>query len=221
MWSASKLSRHCAHHHILSDLNPRPTRDKAAAKGKVFHAALEEWQKSGIVPAMADGDVAGWLQIMVDHGWAWPDGVEMEVLWGFNTWRMFSPVEEKQPHVYEALDGETLITAGRADACWMSGDVLTVVDWKTGRTLAPPARINLQVNAAGIALAQKWQARAFVPCLYYAREGRWDIGDEVDVSAPTEWGLLAEIEAAASLDNNPHPGPHCSDCWERKNCEAA
>lgn len=162
-WTASKLSRFCAHHHVLSDLNPRPTRDKAAAKGTAFHAALEEWRRTGVVPAMADDDVAGWVQIMVDNGWAWPDGCETEVAWGLNAWGMFSPVKETSPHVYEAIDGEPLITAGRADACWMTGDVLTVVDWKTGRSDAPPARSNLQVNAAGIALAQKWKARAFVP----------------------------------------------------------
>lgn len=220
MWTASKLRRDCAHANVLADLNPRPTRDAAANKGKAFHAALQDWQDFGAIPAMSDPDVTAWLQIMVDNNWSWPDGVELEVAWGLNTWGKFSPVEETQPHVYTALDGEPLITAGRADACWLAGDVLTVVDWKTGRTQAPPARINLQVNAAGIALAQKWKARAYVPCVYYAREGRWDVGDEVELPGEAH-GILTDIEAAAALDSQPHPGPHCSDCWERKNCKEA
>lgn len=171
---------------------------------------------------MADKDVALWLDIMIQHGWAWPDGVELEVPWGLNTWGMFSPVKETAPHVYEALDGETLITAGRADACWLAGDVLVSVDWKTGRTQAPPARINLQVNAAGIALAQKWKARAYCPAIYYAREGRWDMGEEVELFAlDSATTILQDITDAAALDDKPHAGSWCSDCWERKNCEAA
>lgn len=221
MWTASKLSRFCAHHHLLSDLNPRPTRDKAAAKGTVFHSAIEEWHANGRVPLMVDADVSAWLETMVSHGWAWPDGVELEVKWGLSKWGTFVPVEEKEPHVYTALDGEVLLTAGRADACWMAGDVLVVIDWKTGRTQAPLAYENLQVNAAGIALAQRWKAHAYIPGIYYAREGRWDMGSEVDVGGDTWNALITEVGAAAALDDKPHPGRHCDACWERKNCEAA
>ena len=221
MWTASKLSRGCAHHHVLSEMNPRPTRDKAAAKGTAFHSALEEWLKTGVVPAMADADVAGWLALMVENGWAWPDGVELEVKWGLSMWGTFVPVEEKTPHVYTPLDGgEDLLTAGRIDAAWMHGDVLVAIDWKTGRTTAPPARINLQVNAAGIALAQRWNARAYQPGIYYARETRWDMGDEVELPGECH-GILTDIEAAAALDDRPHPGDHCGACWERKNCSRA
>jgi hypothetical protein len=223
MWTASQLSRFCAHHRLLSNLNPRPTRDKAAAKGTAFHAALKEWHDTGRIPPQVDGDVIGWLDIMIENGWTWPDGVELEVAWGLNKWGMFSPVEEKPEgsHVYVSLDGEPLITAGRADACWMVGDVLVSVDWKTGRTLAPPAWDNLQVNAAGVALAQKWKARAYQPGIYYAREGRWDMGEEVDLRSPGASIMAEAIETAAALDDQPHPGPHCGACWERKNCAVA
>lgn len=223
MWTASKLSRFCAHHHLLSDLNPRPTRDKAAAKGKAFHAALEQWHRDGFVAVLGDTDVAVWVAIMMENGWNWPDRCELEVAWGLDKWGAFCAVEEKPPgsHVYVPLDGiSDLLTAGRADACWLADDVLTVVDWKTGRTMAPPARVNLQVNAAGIALAQKWKARAYVPCIYYAREGRWDVGDEVEIGAFLLNPIAQEIEDAATLDDQPHPGDHCGGCWERKNCGA-
>lgn len=226
MWTASRLSRHCAHHHQLSALNPRPTRDAAAKKGRSFDEALGIWKDTGLVPEMADKEVNAWIATMVENGWAWPDGCELQVAWGLDKWGKFSPVEEKpaDSHVYVPLNGiDDLLTAGRADACWMADDVLVVVDWKSGRTLVPPARINLQVNAAGIALAQRFKAQYYAPAIYYARDGRWDVGGEVDLGGPDDEESLIylEIERAAGLDDKPHPGPHCSDCWERKNCEAA
>jgi hypothetical protein len=223
VWTASKLSRFCAHHHLLSDLNPRPTRDKAAAKGTAFHAAIKDWMDFGAIPAMSDPDVMEWLRTMVDKGWSWPDGAELEKCWGLSTWGTFAAVEETAPgsHEYKSLDGEDLLTAGRSDATWPHGDLIVSCDWKTGRTMAPPARINLQVNAAGIAHCQRWKKAGYIPIVYYARSGIWDPGDEV-LQGSDEWiAMLAEIEAAAALDDKPHPGPHCSDCWERKNCEAA
>lgn len=227
MWTGSKLSRFCAHHHVLSDLNPRPTRDAAAARGKVFHAALQDWYDFGAIPALDDREVSGWLQTMVDNGWGWPDGCELEVLWGLGHWGQFVPVKETAPHVYASIDGEDLVTAGRADCCWVTDGLLVSIDWKTGRTQAPPASTNLQVNAAGLALAQKWKCDRYQPGIYYAREGRWDMGDEVNteharhVSAGHAGAAFAEIRAAAELDDKPHPGEHCNSCWERKNCEAA
>src|SRR6185369_14748635 len=102
----------------------------------VFHRALVDWYSFGRPPLTDDDEINGWIGTLMDNGWTWPDGCELEVAWGLNTWGKFSPVEEKPPesHTYVALDGETLLTAGRADACWLAGDVLTVVDWKTGRT---------------------------------------------------------------------------------------
>lgn len=223
MWTASKLSRHCAHHHQLSELNPRPTRDAAAKKGTSFHEALGIWKDTGLVPEMADREVNEWIATMVDNNWSWPDGVEIEVAWGLDRWGMFSAVEEKPAgsHVYVPLNGlDDLLTAGRADACWMAGDVLVVIDWKTGRTQAPLARENLQVNAAGLALAQRFKARAYQPGIFYAREGRWDCGAEVEYGTDDWYAAKLAIETAAGLDDQPHPGDHCANCWERKACSA-
>lgn len=224
MWTGSRLSRFCAHSHLLADLNPRPTRDAAAKKGTIFHAALDEWRSTGIVPAMADPDVAKWLAIMVENNWAWPDGCELEKAWGLSHWGTFVAVEETAPgsHEYRSLDGEELMTAGRSDAVWMSpGEIIVSNDWKTGRTMAEPARINLQVNAAGIAHCQRWKAAAYVPSIYYARSGVWDVGEVVWRGSPQWDAALADIEGAAALDDKPHPGDHCGNCWERKNCAVA
>lgn len=221
-WTGSKLSRFCAHSHVLADINPRPTREKAAKRGNIFHAALVDWYSLGRPPLTDDDEINGWLGTMIDHGWAWPDGCELEVLWGLSKWGTFVPVKETAPHVYESLDGEDLLTAGRADIDWPANEYdmapLVVCDWKTGRTLAPPASDNLQVNAAGLALSQKWKTPGYQPCIYYAREGRWDIGMPV-YAGTEEWAAaLRAVRDAAALDDQPHPGSHCSDCWERKNC---
>lgn len=225
MWTASQLSRHCAYHRILANLNPRPSRDKAAKRGDVFHRALVDWYSLGRPPMTDDDEINGWLGTMIDHGWTWPDRSELEVAWGLSKWGTFVAVEETQPHVYRALDGEDLLTAGRADAIWPIPEdaecLIASCDWKTGRTVAPSAVINLQANAAGMAACQRWKSPGYVPLIYYAREGRWDVG-EIVRHGSREWeAMLEEIRAAADLDDKPHPGPHCGDCWERKNCEAA
>ena len=223
-WTASKLSRWCAHHHLLADINPRPTRDKAAAKGKKFDAALEHWHSTGAVLHTDDDDVNEWLRCMLWHNWAWPDGIELQRAWGLSTFGTHVAVEEKPEgsHIYVPLDGEDMLTAGRADAIWPGGEELIVsCDWKSGKTMVAPARANLQVNAAGMAACDRWKARGFVPTIYYARSGVWDVGDPVEKDSPEWRAMLEVIREAALLDDQPHPGDHCNGCWERKNCSAA
>lgn len=224
MWTGSKLDRHCGHRHQLSDLSPHPSRDKAAQKGKWFHAALEEWRNTGRVPFMADDDVATWLRTMVDSGWQFPEQSELEVCWGLDTWGKFCAVEETAPgsHEYRALDGSDLLTAGRADVDWIFDHTgyLVVADWKTGRFPPEHPSTNLQVNAAGIALAQKWKAPGYIPALYLARSGIWQMGEEVEAGSEAWAAMLDEVKAAARLDDKPNPGPHCYGCWSRKECVA-
>lgn len=225
MRTASKLSRFCAHHNLLADLNPRPTRDRAAAKGTEFHRALQRWHEAGpgTLVEVGDTDVFGWLNTMIEHGWQWPDRCELERCWGLSTFGTFVAVEEQPPgsHCYVALDGEDLLTAGRSDAVWPHGDLIVSADWKSGKTMAPMARLNLQVNAAGIAHCLRWKAAGYIPAIYYARSGIWDAGDEVLVDSDAWHAMLEEIRTAAKLDDQPHPGPHCSDCFEKRNCSAA
>lgn len=226
-WSASKLSRGCAHHNVLSELSgPRTNRDKAAVKGQVFHAALEEWHRTGLITyADDDRDVLQWLTAMIDNGWAWPDGAELEVAWGLDVFGCYNAVEETPPgsHVYRSLAGDDLLTAGRADAVWLSEDGRNVVvtDWKTGRYMPDPPSINLQLKAAGLALCQRWAADSYTPCLYLARSGVWQIGEEIHRGTADWDAALENVRVAAELDDKPHPGPQCSTCWERKLCPEA
>jgi hypothetical protein len=47
------------------------------------------------------------------------------------------------------------------------------------------------------------------------------MGEEVELHSPEAFTAGEAIETAAGLDDQPHPGDHCADCWERKNCAAS
>jgi hypothetical protein len=104
-------------------------------------------------------------------------------------------------------------------------DRLYLVDWKTGKwPVTPPAK-NLQVNAAGIALAQRpgfiAPPTAYVPGIYYTRDGVFEWGEPVELGGPAHLAIFEEIRAAALLDETPRPGDHCGSCWERRACAHA
>jgi hypothetical protein len=193
-------------------------------RGTAFHAAIELWAASGEVPALGDLEMQGWVDLLAAE-WAPPSTGQYEVAWGLaaDEWMgkgdpVNVEVDEPAPHVYVARNGGALLTAGRADAVWLDGDYETVraVDWKTGKWPTTPAVDNLQVNAAGIALALEWGLESYVPGIYYARDGFWDWGPRVTFGTPEFAKIWGEIREAALLDETPRPGPHCSDCWEAR-----
>lgn len=98
---------------------------------------------------------------------------------------------------------------------------LVVVDYKTGKWTTTPAPTNLQVNAAGIALARKYGAGSYQPQIYYARDGYWDVGPLVVFGTPAYDRIFAEVRAAALLDETPRPGDHCRTCWSKRACAHA
>jgi hypothetical protein len=153
--------------------------------------------------------------------WQPPSGFEAEVAWGLTPAGNWSAVAEVEPHVYRSSDGAELLTAGRADGVWESNGVLYVLDYKTGKWPVDPARINLQVNAAGMALALRSFCKNYVPGIYYARDGIFDWGDRVEV-ATRDWQVTFEAVAAAALmDDAPRPGLHCEACWSKGKCPSA
>lgn len=229
MRSASSLMRDCSYPNILKKLPPKTAKEReahanrqaAADRGTTFHAAVESWVKTGIVPMVEDLEIQGWLDLLVCN---WNPGVShVEVAWGLDMAGNFVDVDEPEPHVYTAKDGKTqLLTAGRADVCTLTptAPVAVLGDWKTGRWAVTPAEQNLQVNAAGIALAGKFKVDAYEPGIYYVRDGHWDIGPTV-WRGTVEWeSMLSEIRQAALLPDEPRPGEHCASCWERKRCNA-
>ena len=220
-WSASSLKRFCAHPNVLKR-EPLPHQQEAIDKGIAFHAAIEDWVRTGVLAPHADLEIDGWLQLLASQ-WSPPAGMRCEVAWGLSPSGEHVMVAEPRPHVYTALDGQQLLTAGRADACWYpySGDrILSAVDWKAGAWAVAPAHENLQANAAGIALAKRFGARAYVPGIYYARDGFWDWGEPVELGSLEHAQRFADVSYAALLPETPRPGYHCGGCWSRRDCEA-
>lgn len=222
--------RNCGHPRVLKNLPPKTQRDRdararrdlAGARGTIFHAAVETWLEEGAPPLLEDAEIQGWLDLLASQ-WVPPAGIELEVPWGITSEGVHVFVEEPQPHVYCSPDASVLLlTAGRADAAWIGSDGrLYIVDWKTGKWPVTPPATNLQVNAAGLALAHRHGAASYVPGIYYTRDGVFDWGDPVEIGSLAQAEILAEVRAAALLDNEPRPGDHCSSCWERKVCAAA
>lgn len=221
-WSASALKHNCAYPNLLKT-TPTPDQQAAMDRGTAFHAAVERWQQTGAVPEVDDLEMQGWIDLLASQ-WH-PYGKRLEVAWGIGMDGGHIMVAEPRPHVYEPMaGGAPLLTAGRADAVWIDGDnVLWCADWKTGVWAVEPAATNLQANAAGLALARRWDARAFVPGIYYARDGIFDWGDPVEMGSEAAAEAFAAVKAAAELPPKAIPGDHCASCWEkRKNrCEFA
>jgi len=214
-WSASALKRHCAYPNLLRK-EPTDNQRIAMDRGTEFHAAIEKWQHDGCVPDLEDLEIQGWVDLLCQQ-WS-PIGARLEVAWGLGMDGTHVMVAEPRPHVYEALSGGApLLTAGRADAVWIDlDDTLWVVDWKTGKWPVDEASVNLQVNAAGLALARRWGARRYVPGIYYARDGHFDWGDPIELGSDVAGEVFADVVASATLPPKAIPGDHCASCWEKR-----
>lgn len=220
MISASGLVADCAYRRVLKARKPRsPNLEAAGARGTAFHALIERWIRDGVVPVVEDLEMQGWVDLLAAE-WSPPPGARTEIAWGLSPDGAHVMVQEPKPHVYEAMDGRPLLTAGRADVCY-GGVTLNVVDWKTGKWPVAPAGENLQVNAAGLALARRFEARRYLPMIYYVRDGYFDVGEPVELDGPSGAAALEMVRAAAQLDETPRPGPWCASCWERRECTSA
>lgn len=226
--SASSLVRHCGYQRALRRAR-KPTADQQAAmdRGTIYHQAIETWARTRELPVLPDLEMQGWLDLLAAE-WSPPIDGEYEVAWGLRAELedgvppRFVEVDEPEPHVYVARDGGSLLTAGRCDGVWTGGDCsMVAADWKTGRWTTTPAPDNLQVNAAGVALALKRGMTSYIPAIYYARDGYWDMGPRVVFGTPAFTRIWGEIRAASLLDERPRPGAHCATCWERRGCAYA
>lgn len=230
MWSASALKAHCAHPNVLGKTRtPSPRSQAAMDKGTLFHSAVELWARTGRVPDVMDLEVQGWLELLASQ-WQPRAAGHYEIAWGLSPDLNHVMVAEPRPHVYEAMDGSPLLTAGRADLAWLDSIhmpphdrpwMLTNADWKTGAYPVAPARENLQALAGCIALADRFHAACYRPAIYYARDGVWDWGDPVTVGSDQDAANREAVKTAALLDGSPQPGPWCGGCWERKQCPSA
>jgi hypothetical protein len=226
MITASALAPNCAFAKVLGAKKRRtPEQQASIDKGNDFHRAAEVWIASGVLPIVEDAELQGWLDELASKFWP-PHltNAETEVAWGLWDDGTYAEVTEPAPHVYHATrpnEPHRLITAGRADLGYLAGNVLEVIDWKTGRWPSPAAAENLQVNAAGIALAQRLFVPWYRPGVYYPRDGHFDWGDPVEVGGRVYADMVERVLAAASLPLEPRPGDWCGSCWERRACPQA
>lgn len=229
--TASDLVRHCRYERVLKRAKPRSANlERAGARGTVFHRGVESWRNTGQLPVVEDLELQGWLDCLATQ-WRPQPGMELEVALGLSPEGAYVPVQEMPPgsHCYvptlEAGGIKTrLLVAGRADAVWWETETtLRICDWKTGAWPPEHPRTNLQLWALAIAAARRAQLSYDVPFvqpgLYLARSGVFDWADPVRVDSDEWIARFADVEAAALLDERPHPGPWCGSCWERKTCE--
>jgi hypothetical protein len=232
MITASALKRSCGYPRALSKLPPttakerdaRARRDAAAEKGTLFHAAVELWSSGGALPQVHDGEVQGWLDLLATT-WRPLPGMVFELAMGLRPDGTGVVCDEPEPHVYVARDGSELLTAGRADVVrglmvpLFDHHLVVVRDWKTGKWSVDPPGRNLQTSALAIAACSIAGADGFMREIHYTRDGHTDADVEpVLVGTPEYAALLGEVRAAALLDDQPRPGPHCEKCFDRRRC---
>jgi hypothetical protein len=225
--TASALAPNCGYIKVLSAKKPKTeAQETSMSRGTLFHGHVERWVKEDRQPAADDIEIQGWLDLMASEWWPTMGHTFTELAWGLTIVGSYVEVVELEPHVYtvgpdelKRSPGATLLTAGRADLAWLDEDhMLRVPDIKTGKWPVAPAAANLQVNAAGLALCQRFFARGYVPGVYYARDGAWDWGDPVEVGTPA-WNIqMSAVMEAAKLPPEPRPGDWCGQCWEKRAC---
>lgn len=215
-WSASALRRFCAHPNVLKR-EPTPQQQEAIDKGVAFHEAVQRWVTYRVPPVVDDLEIQGWIDLLASQ-WSPPPTALTEFPWGLSPAGDYVAVREPKPHVYEAIDGSPLLTAGRADIAWLLDAVVYVGDWKCGAWPVAAAHENLQANAAGIAIAKRFGSRAYVPGIYYAQSGFWDWGEPVELGSLEHAQRFADVSYAAMLPETPRPGPQCEACWSKRDC---
>jgi len=221
-WSASSLQHNCAYPNVLSKLVPKSASNKKACdKGSLFHQSVYEWSRHPewqAAPDTLDAEVNGWLKALADQ-WAPSPEEFFELALGIDVTGAFVPVEETEPHVYapQVKLRAPLLTAGRADVAACHAGVVVVRDWKTGRHANMDVRQSLQLTALAFAAASMFSVDAFVRELYWTRDGRtYADAEPIALDSEAAADAWAMLEKAARLDEKPHPGEHCSQCWESR-----
>jgi len=219
-WSASSLQHHCAYPNVLSKLVPKSASNKKACdKGSLFHQSVATWIAEDLEdpPDTLDAEVNGWLRALAAQ-WG-PTGGFAEVPLGLDVAGSYVAVTETEPHVYAPLSklATPLLTAGRADLASSVNGVAVVRDWKTGRHANMDVRQSLQLTALAFAAASMFGVDAFVRELYWTRDGRtYADAEPIALDSEAAADAWAMLEKAARLDEKPHPGEHCSQCWESR-----
>lgn len=120
---------------------------------------------------------------------------------------------------------------GHADMVWIVFDGegtcwVVVGDIKRSRWTTPDGANSLQLRgylAAAVEMAKKlgYEPEFGATAIWQATEGRWDVGDAIDLSDELAWmELCDEIDAAATNKGEASTGAHCKSCYSRVHCPA-
>ena len=219
--TASQLTRHCGYKRKLSKERPRSENAiKAQAKGSSFHECAEVWLRGSEGPLPIDREVKGWVAWLRDI-WTPPPGCTPEMPLGLSPEGRYVEVKEPEPHVYVPVVETPLLTAGRADVVWHHDGIAHVLDFKTGKFPVDAPKWNLQLLSLGFAAASFYGSDVMKVGIYYARKGTFVWSDPIHLDSDEAASMWGAVETAATLDETPRPGPHCSRCWERKGCAFA
>jgi hypothetical protein len=108
---------------------------------------------------------------------------------------------------------------GTCDMAWQVDDGIVVGDIKATRFSSAHPNESLQMAAYGFALTQKAGASWYIPAHWIVDDGRWLIGERVDVDSIDGAARLEDVVFAAEHTATVgSPGPHCQECYERSHC---
>lgn len=184
-------------------------------RGTAFHLAVETYLRTGEPAQSNDLELDGWVDALLAQ-WSPPAWVKLEIAWGLGFDGQHLMVAEPRPHQYESMGGLPLLTAGRCDIVDrhpITG-YLWVSDWKTGKSAVEPPATNLQVNAAGLALVERFGAPGYVPRIYHARDAVFEDGDPVERGSDAAREMFEDVKRAALLPDTAIPGAWCASCWD-------
>lgn len=121
-------------------------------------------------------------------------------------------------------DQPGLLVPSTVDMWWSyhhpRGKTVFVGDIKTGEHEIKNGARNLQFVAPAMALADREGAQWYRTGIWYAREGRWDLGPAVHVASEMAMKDLQRLQRAATNPPIPVIGGHCNECFQRQHCDA-
>lgn len=218
--STSALKR-CGHARVLEKAKPKSRNAiVAAGKGTSFGAVMEEFVNTGRVKDAGSDEINGWVDNVLAR-WRPRPGAVTEVPLGLGVGPVYVPAKEDPPgsHIYVPEDpGQVLLTAGRPDVVH-PGELLEVIDWKSGIYEPEDPNTNLQLWGLGLAAGLRWGAKAVRVAICMVQDVRFEWSDVVAVGSPEWLERYRDVHAAATVGDKPMPGANCSNCWQRKNCD--
>ncbi len=208
--SALPILQYCG---LYGELAAKHGAGRRAAMGRAFHAVCDDAhteEASRALAALTDderAEIATWhppdpLPIE-GRDLLWEDATREEAVWAD---------ADLQP----CPKDEAVIT-GHPDAWWHVGDMIVVGDIKA-TAYAADGPDTLQLHAYGQILANREGADGYQLALWYADEGRWDVGERVDLHSPEGADWAERVYLAATQPPEPNTGPHCRRCWQRGHC---